>query len=81
MAERRKLMELEIIVDDDCGMYKMGEIDTLVAPHIEKYIHVYGETAYEEIKELCSSMLQSARDSIIRKRMANTGENQAYQGS
>lgn len=60
MAERKELVTIEYISDDDCGMYVLGEISTLTGEAVERHIKVYGENGYEAIRDLGIRLLVEA---------------------
>lgn len=64
MAERKKLFSVSIITDDDCGMYRIGEIDTDPQDAIREYVKRYGEYGYQEVLQLGARMLEVAQVAI-----------------
>lgn len=80
MAQRKELLKLEIITDCDTGMYRMGEIDTLVEGQISTYIQQYGETAYEEIIRKACEMITVANTTIREQRFSKIGRAQSNEG-
>lgn len=50
MAEVSRLVEIVQVVDDDTGMYHMGEIDGLFQDHsLREYLRIYGQRGREEL--------------------------------
>lgn len=73
MAERRTILEVKAISDDDCGMYRIGEIDTLPEPDVRAYVLRHGEFGYSEILNFCAGMTAAARDAIFKYRAEGHG--------
>ena len=50
MPERKTMMSISRITDDDTGMYLMGEIDgSFPEEELEKYIDTYGGYGFNEL--------------------------------
>jgi hypothetical protein len=64
MTQRRTILTIQEICDDDCGIYRLGEIDTLVAPQISKYIENRGEFGYQQMLELAADIMVAAKQGI-----------------
>lgn len=68
MTERRTVLLINEISDDDCGMYRLGEIDTLPDGQVEAYIRRHGEFGYTEMLEFAANLMVAAKKSIIEYR-------------
>lgn len=68
MTERRTILLVDEISDDDCGMYRLGEIDTIPDGQVQAYIQRRGEFGYSELLNFCASLMASARTCIHKYR-------------
>ena len=50
MTQRNTVLNIDMITDDDCGIYRIGEIDTLPDEAIRNHVKRFGEFGYEEWK-------------------------------
>lgn len=78
MTQRRKILEVDYISDDDCGMYRIGEIDTLPNEAIKAHVERFGEFGYQEWRDFGIQCIVVAETEIRNKRMS---EQQACQKS
>lgn len=70
MSERKELCKISYITDDDCGMYRLGEIDWIPNGVIERYVQLYGQYGQHQILEMCSRIIVEASHGI---RLYNAG--------
>lgn len=66
MSERKRLGIIEYISDDDCGMYRIGEIDMLPDHMVTEHINHFGEFGYEQIRDFAIRML-ACNERVIRE--------------
>lgn len=78
MSRRKLFLEVQQITDDDCGIYRIGEIDTLPDQAIKIHIEQFGEFGYEECKKFFIQGLLVAETEI---RALRDRQNQASCGS
>lgn len=71
MTQRKRLATIEMISDDDCGMYRIGEIDDI--PHwVVRYVERYGDYGYRQVLDYAAHMMALAREALI----AHNNENE-----
>lgn len=68
MAQRKLLFSVERISDDECGMYRIGEIDTLVSENVREYINDFGEFGYQELIKFAAHIIFEAQLHIKERR-------------
>lgn len=73
MTQRRTILTVDAISDDDCGMYRIGEIDTMPESQVRAYIKRHGEYGYAELLEFGASLLSAAKKCIIEYRHEQDG--------
>jgi len=73
MAERKTFLEIQYIIDDDCGMYRLGELDTHSSEAVENHIKTFGEYGYEQVRDFAIQMLMNAETQIRLRRKYNQG--------
>lgn len=61
MTTRRTILTVNAISDDDCGMYRIGEIDTIPDEQVEDYIKRYGEYGYSELLDFCTRLMSAVK--------------------
>ena len=74
MTQRKHLATIEMISDDDCGMYRMGEIDSIPF-WVREYIKRYGDHGYRQVLDYAAHMMSSAREALITSNL-NISENE-----
>lgn len=70
MTARKELFSVQVITDDDCGMYRIGEIDTDPQDAVREYVRSNGEYGYQEMLQLGARILEVAQVSIRDHRMS-----------
>jgi aminoglycoside phosphotransferase family enzyme len=61
MTQRKTVLLVEAISDDDCGMFRIGEIDTLPGEQVAAYIRQHGEFGYSELLDFAVNLIAAAK--------------------
>lgn len=68
MSQRKRLLSIDYISDDDCGIYRIGEIDVIPNYAIEEHIKTFGEFGYEQWRDLAIRILTHSEKTILNYR-------------
>lgn len=73
MTQRREFLNIEHISDDDCGMYRIGEIDWMPNNKVKEYVLNFGEFGYHEILNMCAQIMAEARQGFVEHNLSKSG--------
>lgn len=72
MATREKIFEVSFITDCDSGIYQIGEIDSIISDNVKDYVLRFGDFGYQEMIELASVIIHTARTQKIESHKSET---------
>jgi hypothetical protein len=64
MAERKVILTVSEMSDDDCGIYKVGEIDCDPSEQVQRYIDKRGEYGYHQMLEFIAILAAATQNAI-----------------